>query len=59
MAKQTHQPGPGPSRPTGSTVFDELRKEIAERNEQAQKKARKIRAVRDRAQILARRQRDL
>jgi hypothetical protein len=57
MAKQNSPAGPG--RPTPSTVFDDLRKEIAERNEQAQKKARKIRDVRERAQILMRRQRDL
>jgi hypothetical protein len=56
MAKQTQQPGPG--RSTSAEAFDDLRKDIAQRNEQAQKKARKIRDRRDRAQILARRQRD-
>ena len=52
MADQVQQPGPG--RPTASTGFDDLRKEVAQCNEQAQKKARKIRDVRDRARILAR-----
>ncbi len=54
MPKQTQQPGPG--RSTASVAFDELRKEIAQRNEEAHQKARKLREVRDRAQILARRQ---
>ena len=53
MANQAQQPGPG--RATASTGFDDLRKEIAQLNEQAQKKARKIRDVRDQARILARR----
>jgi hypothetical protein len=53
MANQV-QP-PGPERSTKSTGFDDLRKEIAQCNELAQKKARKIRDVRDQARILARR----
>lgn len=56
MAKQVQQPGPG--RSTADAAFDEVRKEIAHRNEQATQKARKLRAVRDREQVLARRRRD-
>ena len=55
--KQPQEPGPG--RSTSEAAFNDLRKEIAQRNEEAQQKARKLRAVRDRAQILSRRQRDL
>jgi hypothetical protein len=57
MPKQTQEPGPG--RSTSSAAFDDLRKEIAQRNEQASQKARKLRAARDRQQILARRQWEL
>lgn len=53
MANQVQQPGPARARSTG---FDDLRKEIAHSNELAQKKARKIRDLSDRARILARRQ---
>jgi hypothetical protein len=56
MPKQTHEPGPG--RSTSEAAFNDVRKEIAQRNEQASDKARKLRAVRDREQIIARRQRD-
>jgi hypothetical protein len=54
--KQIQAPGPG--RSTAAAAFDELRKEIAQRNEQAHQKARKLRAEREREQIRARRQRD-
>ncbi len=57
MAKQIQQPGPG--RSTAAAAFDEVRKEIAQRNEQASRKARKLRAERERVQAIARRQRDL
>ena len=53
MANQVHQAGPGRATATG---FDDLRKQVALSNEQAQKKARKIRDARDRARILARRE---
>jgi hypothetical protein len=53
MANEVQQSGSGRAKATG---FDELRKEIAQSNEQAQKKGRKIRAERDRARILARRE---
>jgi hypothetical protein len=57
MPKQIQEPGPG--RSTAAVAFDEHRKEIAQRNEQAHQKARKLRTEREREQILARRQRDL
>jgi hypothetical protein len=57
MPKQIQEPGPG--RSTSAAAFDEVRKEIAQRNEQAHQKARKLRTVREREQILARRRRDI
>jgi hypothetical protein len=57
MPKQVQEPGPG--RSTAAAAFDELRKEIAKRNEKAHQKARKLRTEREREQILARRQQDL
>jgi hypothetical protein len=57
MPKQIQEPGPG--RSTAAGAFDELRKEIARRNERAHQTARKLRIEREREQILARRQRDL
>ena len=56
MAKQIQEPGPG--RSTAAAAFDEVRKEIAQRNEQAHQRARKLRAERDREHVLARRKRD-
>jgi hypothetical protein len=57
MTKQNQAPGPG--RSTSAMAFDDLRKEIARRNEEASQKARKLRAARDRQQQQARRQWDL
>lgn len=57
MPKQIQEPGPG--RSTAAAAFGELRKEIAQRNEQAHQKARELRAERVRDQVLARRRRDL
>jgi hypothetical protein len=54
MPKQTEEPGRG--RSTAAVAFDDLRNEIAQRNERASQKARKLRAERDRKQVLARRQ---
>jgi hypothetical protein len=56
MSKQIQQPGPG--RSTAADAFDEVRKEIAQRNEAAHRKARKLRTEREQEQIRARRQRD-
>jgi hypothetical protein len=57
MPKQIQEPGPG--RSTAAAAFDEVRKQIAQRNEQAHQKARKLRAEREREQVQARRKRDL
>jgi hypothetical protein len=57
MTKQNHEPGPG--RSTAAVAFDDVRREIAQRNERATEKARKLRAVRDRERMLERRRRDL
>ncbi len=56
MTKQTQEPGPG--RSTSQAAFNELRKEIAQRNERAHQVARKLRAANDRARALRRRQDD-
>jgi hypothetical protein len=57
VTKQTHEPGPG--RSTSEAAFGALTKDIAQRNEQAQKEARKVRARREREQARTRRQNDL
>ncbi len=54
--KQPQEPGPG--RSTSEAAFNEVRKEIAQRNERAHLAARKLRAVRDREQIQRRRLND-
>jgi hypothetical protein len=59
VAKQTQEPSPGPGRSTSDAAFTALTKDIAQRNENAQKEARKLRVVRDRAQIRRRREDDL
>ena len=56
MPKEIQEPGAG--RSSADAAFDELRREIAKRNELAQQKARKIRDARDREQVLARRARE-
>jgi hypothetical protein len=53
MANQVQPPAAGRATSSG---FDDLRKQVALSNEQAQKKARKLRDARDQARILARRQ---
>jgi hypothetical protein len=58
MPKQTQSHEPGPGRSTSEAAFNELRKEIAQRNERAQQAARKLRAARDREQTLRRRRHD-
>ncbi len=57
MTNQTHQPGPG--RSTADAAFTALKKEIAQRNEQAHKEARKLRAAREQERVRKRRQDDL
>ncbi len=57
MTEQSHQPGPG--RSTADAAFTALTKEIAQRNDQAQKEARKLRSAREQEQVRRRRQQDL
>jgi hypothetical protein len=59
VTKQTQEPGPGPGRSTSDAAFTAVKKDIAERNEHAQKEARKVRVAREREQIRRRRQDDL
>ena len=55
----TNQPDqPGPERSTSDTAIIALKKEIAQRNERAQKEARKVRTAREQEQIRRRRQED-
>jgi hypothetical protein len=57
VTKQTHEPGPGrshepgPGRWTADAAFIALTKEIAQRNEQAQKEGRKLRAAREQEKV--------
>jgi hypothetical protein len=57
MTKPTYEPGPG--RSTADAAFTEFKKEIAERNERAQKEARKLRSAREAEQVRRKRQQDL
>jgi hypothetical protein len=57
MAKPTQEPGPG--RSTSEAAFNDLKREIAQRNEQAHKAARKLRNVKEQEKIRRRRQQDL
>jgi hypothetical protein len=64
MPKQNQKPErarqePGPGRSTSEAAFNDLRKEVAQRNEQAHREARKRRAAREREQLLRRRERDV
>jgi hypothetical protein len=57
VPKQTHEPGPG--RATADDAFTALKKEIAQRNEQTQKEARKLRTAREQEKVRRRRAQDL
>jgi hypothetical protein len=57
VTEQSHQPGRG--RSTADAAFTALKKEVAQRNEQTQKEARKLRAAREQEQVRRRRQEDL
>ncbi len=63
MPKQNQKPDrvreePGPGKSTSEAAFNDLRREVAQRNEQASQEARKRRAVREQEQMLRRRERD-
>lgn len=49
---------PGPGRSTADTAFSEVKKQVARRNEEAQKAARKVRAAREKEQLERRRKWD-
>ena len=54
---KTNTPGPGKS--TSKAAFDELTKQIAARNEQAHKAAKKLREKKDSKTLADKRRRDL
>ena len=56
VTAEPHSPGPG--RSTADAAVDEAKKEIARRNEQAQKAARRARIAREQKQLALRRERD-
>lgn len=63
MPKQNEKPSPprqepGPGRSTAEQAFNDVRKEIAQRNERAHQEARKRRSEREREQLERRRERD-
>ncbi len=63
MPKQSGKPErareePGPGRSTSESAFNDLRRQIAQRNEQASQEARKRRAAREKQELLRRRERD-
>jgi hypothetical protein len=58
MPKQVQEPAGQGRSPAGST-FEEVRREIARRNELAHEKARKVRAAQERKQLAVKRQQDL
>jgi uncharacterized protein (DUF3084 family) len=63
MPKKTQTPSaarqqPGPGLSTASTAFDDLRKDIAQQNEQAHQRARKLRTAREQEQMRLHRDRD-
>lgn len=49
---------PGPGRSTADAAFNELKAQVARKNEEAHKAARKLRAVRDKEALARRRERD-
>lgn len=63
MPKQNQKPDrareePGPGKSTSEAAFNELRRQVAQRNEQASQAARKRRAAREQEQRLRRHERD-
>jgi hypothetical protein len=63
MPKQKQKQGPapqepGPGRSTSEAAFNEVRRDVAERNEKAHQEARKLRAAREREQRVRRSDRD-
>jgi hypothetical protein len=56
MTEKDHQPGHG--RMTAESAFNDVRKQVAARNEEAHKAARKIRVKREDRELIERRERD-
>ena len=56
MTDKVHEPGHG--RATADAAFNDLRKQIAERNEEVQKAARKLRTAREDRELAILRARD-
>ena len=50
---ETNQPGPG--RSTADAAFNEVKKEVARRNEEAHKAGRKLRTAREKKRLALRR----
>jgi hypothetical protein len=50
--------GPGPGRSTSEAAFNEVKREVARRNEEAHKAAQKQRAAKDKKRIAERRKWD-
>jgi len=59
MASDKPLQRPGPGRSTSKAAFEALTKQIAERNEQAHKAAKKLRDQKDGKKIAEKRKRDL
>jgi hypothetical protein len=59
MAAEKAPQQPGPGRSTSKAAFEALTKQIAERNEQAHKAAKKLRDMKDGKKIAEKRKRDL
>jgi hypothetical protein len=53
---ESHSPGPG--RSTSEAALNEVKREVARRNEEAQKAARKLRAAREKKLLAERREWD-
>jgi hypothetical protein len=54
----TESSSPGPGRSTADAALRELKKQVARRNEEAHKAARKLRAAREKEQLERRRKLD-
>jgi hypothetical protein len=49
---------PGPGRSTSEAALNEIKREVARRNEETQKAARKLRAAREKQKLVQRREDD-
>jgi hypothetical protein len=51
-------PGPGPGRSTSDAAFNEIKREVARRNDEAHKAAHKLRVEREKKRVAERRKWD-